>query len=217
MTDAVAARADHSRFVQRIRRRYGAELELLAAGVPGQASMAALVRTLMDAGRPLASALRVARQLVLERLAVCDVEQGLSMTEVTEAMTDRDRMRHRMVLAELERLGWTHGSEVPPVIATSTIVDGRVLGGIIAVADLTTVEVWNADDTELPVGITLREHDPVVRTAPHPTLARVVSATVVDLTEVPAVNAGTTVVRALAATTTAHLAALTACGDDAPS
>ena len=139
------------------------------------------------------------------------------MTTITEAMTDRDRMRHRMVLAELERLGWTHGSEVPPVIATNTIVDGRVLGGIIAVADLTTVEVWNADDTELPVGITLRGHDPVVRTAPHPTLARVVSATVVDLTEVPAVNAGTTVVRALAATTTAHLAALTACGDDAPS
>ncbi len=139
------------------------------------------------------------------------------MTTITEAMTDRDRMRHRMVLAELERLGWTHGSEVPPVIATSTIVDGRVLGGIIAVADLTTVEVWNADDTELPVGITLRGHDPVVRTAPHPTLARVVSATVVDLTEVPAVNAGTTVVRALAATTTAHLAALTACGDDTPS
>ena len=139
------------------------------------------------------------------------------MTTITEAMTDRDRMRHRMVLAELERLGWTHGSEVPPVIATSTIVDGRVLGGIIAVADLTTVEVWNADDTELPVGITLREHDPVVRTAPHPTLARVVSGTVVDLTEVPAVNGGTAVVRALAATTTAHLAALTACGDDTPS
>ena len=139
------------------------------------------------------------------------------MTTITEAMTDRDRMRHRMVLPELERLGWTHGSEVPPVIATSTIVDGRVLGGIIAVADLTTVEVWNADDTELPVGITLRGHDPVVRTAPHPTLARVVSATVVDLTEVPAVNAGTAVVRALAATTTAHLAALTACGDDTPS
>ena len=128
---------------------------------------------------------------------------------ITEAMTDRDRMRHRMVVAELERLGWTHGSEVPPVIATSTIVDGRVLGGIIAVADLTTVEVWNADDAELPPGITLREHDPVVRTAPHPTLDRVVSATVVDLTEIPAVDAGTAVIRALAATTTAHLAALT--------
>lgn len=132
------------------------------------------------------------------------------MTTITDAMTDRDRMRHRMVLAELDRLGWTHGSDVPPVIATSTIVDGRVLGGIIAVADLTTVEVWNGDDTELPEGITLRDHDPVVRTAPHPTLDRVVSATVVDLNGIPAVDAGAAVIRALAATTTAHLAALTA-------
>ena len=132
------------------------------------------------------------------------------MTTITDAMSERDRLRHRMVLAELERLGWTHGSEVPPVIATSTIVDGRVLGGIIAVADLTTVEVWNADDDTLPTGETLRDHDPVVRTAVHPTLDRVVSATVVDLTDRPAVEAGPAVIRALAAATSAHLAALSA-------
>jgi len=133
-----------------------------------------------------------------------------AVTTITDAMSERDRLRHRMVLAELERLGWTHGSEVPPVIATSTIVDGRVLGGIIAVADLTTVEVWNADDDTLPAGETLRDHDPVVRTAVHPTLDRVVSATVVDLTDRPAVEAGPAVIRALAAATSAHLAALSA-------
>jgi hypothetical protein len=99
---------------------------------------------------------------------------------------------------------------VPPVIATSTIVDGRVIGGIIAVADLTTVEVWNADGDTLPAGETLRDHDPVVRTAAHPTLERVVSATVVDLTDLPAVESGPAVIRALAAATSAHLAALSA-------
>ena len=73
----VAARADHSRFVQRIRRRYAAERALLVAGVPDVDSIIALVSTLQGGGRALASALRVARQLVLERLAELDVVPGV--------------------------------------------------------------------------------------------------------------------------------------------
>ena len=41
----------------------------------------------MRDGRPLAAALRVARQLVLERLAVLDVEQALPLADVTRQMT----------------------------------------------------------------------------------------------------------------------------------
>ena len=70
MPPATAARAEHSRFVQRIRRRYGAELALLPPGLPGAQVIGQLVQRLLADGRPLASALRVARQLVLERLAV---------------------------------------------------------------------------------------------------------------------------------------------------
>jgi glutamate-ammonia-ligase adenylyltransferase len=81
------ARADHSRFVQRIRRRYGAELSLLAAGLPTRDTIDALIDQLLTDGRPLAAAMRVARQLVLERLAVLDVEQGAAMVDVTRAMT----------------------------------------------------------------------------------------------------------------------------------
>ena len=59
------ARADHSRFVQRIRRRYAAELPLLAAGPPTRAAIDALIERLQADGRVLPAALRVARQLVL--------------------------------------------------------------------------------------------------------------------------------------------------------
>ena len=78
--------AEHSRYVQRVRRRYGAELVLLPPGLPDRAVIAALIETL-GASRPLAGALRVARHLVLERLAVLDIEQGASVDEVTRAMT----------------------------------------------------------------------------------------------------------------------------------
>ena len=45
----VAARAEHSRFVQRIRRRYAAERPLLGAGVPDVDSITALVTALQGA------------------------------------------------------------------------------------------------------------------------------------------------------------------------
>jgi glutamate-ammonia-ligase adenylyltransferase len=78
--------AEHSRYVQRVRRRYAAELALLPPGLPDRAVVGALIDTLLQA-RPLASALRVARHLVLERLAVLDIEQGARVADVTAAMT----------------------------------------------------------------------------------------------------------------------------------
>ena len=81
------ARADHSRFVQRVRRRYAAELSLLPPGVPDAARIGALIDALLDGGRPLASAMRVARHLVLERLAVLDIEQNAALDDITRTMT----------------------------------------------------------------------------------------------------------------------------------
>ena len=81
------ASAAHSRFVQRVRRRYSAELALLPPGLPGTSAVAALVQRLQADGRPLASALRVARQLVLARLVVLDVEQAAPLAHITQAMT----------------------------------------------------------------------------------------------------------------------------------
>ena len=82
------AHAAHSRFVQRVRRRYALELPLLPSGAPDVDAVTGLVARLRADGRDLASALRVARQLVLERLAVLDIEQGAPLDVITGAMTD---------------------------------------------------------------------------------------------------------------------------------
>ena len=79
--------AAHSRFVQRVRRRYGGELARLAPGVPGVGDITALVGQLEAGGRDLPAALRVARHLVLERLAVLDIEQAAALDDITGAMT----------------------------------------------------------------------------------------------------------------------------------
>jgi glutamate-ammonia-ligase adenylyltransferase len=94
------ARADHSRFVQRIRRRYAQELPLLPPGLPRRDHVTALIGRLQSAGRPLASALRVARQLVLERLAVLDIEQGAAMEDITLSMTELAEATLDLALAQ---------------------------------------------------------------------------------------------------------------------
>ncbi|MCA6215377.1 bifunctional [glutamate--ammonia ligase]-adenylyl-L-tyrosine phosphorylase/[glutamate--ammonia-ligase] adenylyltransferase [Ideonella sp. B7] len=87
VTPPCRAQASHSRFVQRIRRRYPDELSLLPPGVPDRATILALIARLEADGRPLVSALRVARQLVVERLVVLDVEQHAALADVTLTMT----------------------------------------------------------------------------------------------------------------------------------
>ena len=79
--------------MQRIRRRYAAELALLPPGVPDVPRITALVQQLAAGGAPLPSALRVARQLVLERLAVLDTEQNAPLEHITGAMTAWPRPR----------------------------------------------------------------------------------------------------------------------------
>jgi glutamate-ammonia-ligase adenylyltransferase len=79
MPDAVTARADHSRFVQRI----GVDSMRSGRCWPPAFPTSTRIRAgqaLQQHGRSLPSALRVARQLVLERLAVLDVEQGATRT-----------------------------------------------------------------------------------------------------------------------------------------
>ncbi|MBL8341620.1 MAG: bifunctional [glutamate--ammonia ligase]-adenylyl-L-tyrosine phosphorylase/[glutamate--ammonia-ligase] adenylyltransferase [Rubrivivax sp.] len=89
----------HSRFVQRIRRRFAAELSRLNPGLPGPAEMSALIAQLQEAGRLLPAALRVARQLVIERLATLDVTRAASLDEVTGAMTDLAEVTLELSLA----------------------------------------------------------------------------------------------------------------------
>ena len=94
--------ASHSRFVQRVRRRFAAELGLLSeltAGTPDAECVRALIARLQADGRSLGSAMRVARQVVLERLAVRDVEQAASLAEITAAMTQLAEVTLELALA----------------------------------------------------------------------------------------------------------------------
>jgi len=99
----VLARADHSRYVQRIRRRYAAEIELfneIDPGVPLAPAVRLLINRLREEGRPLPSALRVARQLVLEWLVVLDVEQYGMLGDITAAMTQLAEVTLDLALKE---------------------------------------------------------------------------------------------------------------------
>ncbi len=81
------ATADYSRFVQRVRRRFADECALLPPGAPDARAIDALIDQLVGRGRTLGSALRVARHVVIERLAVLDVEQAAELSVVTSTMT----------------------------------------------------------------------------------------------------------------------------------
>ena len=123
------AQADHARYVQRIRRRYGAEVDAFAGqwpGAPDLASIGALIDHLLAGGRTLTSALRVARQLVMERLATLDTEQSLPMTEVTRAMTHLAEVTLDRALADAEAdLDQRHGA---PMNEQGQRVDMWVVG-----------------------------------------------------------------------------------------
>ena len=79
--------SSYSRFAQRIRRRYSAQLPLLRPGVPDPAGISGLYSALLQTGEDCPAALRITRQLVLERLLHLDCEAHASLDTVTAAMT----------------------------------------------------------------------------------------------------------------------------------
>ncbi len=123
------ARADHSRYVQRIRRRYAPERDWFAEhqpGVPLAEPLKALIAHLRAGGRPLASALRVARQLVLERLATLDVEAHAALADVTGAMTQLAEVTLDLALHEAQQeFDARHGQ---PLNAQGQRVDLWIVG-----------------------------------------------------------------------------------------
>jgi glutamate-ammonia-ligase adenylyltransferase len=114
------ATADHSRYVQRVRRVRRADLALLTAGPPTRASMQATLDAWLVRGRTLASALRLTRQLVMERLVVLDVEAQADVEVVTRAMTELAEVTLEAALAaaraEQDALhGAPHTAEGAPI------------------------------------------------------------------------------------------------------
>ena len=124
--DATAATADHSRYVQRVRRRFGGEIAALAAGVPDAAAIAQLIDRFVQQGHTLAAALRVVRHAVIERLAVLDVEQAAPLEAVTSAMTALAEVALERALAQaLSDEAALHGA---PLDAAGRRIDFWIVG-----------------------------------------------------------------------------------------
>jgi glutamate-ammonia-ligase adenylyltransferase len=106
-----ANRADHSRFVQRVRRRHADLLPRLAPGRPDAQALQQLYEHLRGTGLDCGAGLRVLRQLVMERLVVLDVEQQASLRDITASMTELAEFALDTACTEVMRgLDDSHGS-----------------------------------------------------------------------------------------------------------
>ena len=76
------------RFGQRVRRRYQTQLSLLPPGLPARSFFAFVCENLQRGGEDLGAALRITRQLVLERLLMLDCGANASVRAVTGCMTE---------------------------------------------------------------------------------------------------------------------------------
>jgi glutamate-ammonia-ligase adenylyltransferase len=84
----VPSPAQYSRFVQRLHRRYENWFDALPPGAPDRSLMEQALGTLQSRGLDLSAALRVLRQLVMERIIVLDCEQQAPLAVVTKAVTE---------------------------------------------------------------------------------------------------------------------------------
>ena len=99
-----------SRFGQRIQRRYGEQLQLLTPGVPQRNSMRQVFDALRAGGNDVASALRITRQLVLERLVQLDCDENASLSTVTGVMTELAEFALDIAFAtSVQNLALAHG------------------------------------------------------------------------------------------------------------
>jgi len=106
----------HSRFAQRVHRRYQGQLHVLPSGTPGPAHLKTSFDELRAQGQSSASALRITRQLVIERLLQLDCEQHLSLSHVTQAMTDLAEFALNLALTEAQAaLDLAHGAPMTPL------------------------------------------------------------------------------------------------------
>jgi glutamate-ammonia-ligase adenylyltransferase len=107
--------SSHSRFAQRVRRRHEGELALLAPGPPTRQTIEATYNTLRARGDSIAAALRILRQLVLERLVQLDCDEAAPLEQVTHAVTRLAELAlDRACQEACAQLDATHGAPLAP-------------------------------------------------------------------------------------------------------
>ena len=87
IADPIQTPAAHSRFWQRLHRRYDGMFALLPDGAPTRPHMEQTLQALLGQGLDLSAALRILRQLVMERLMALDCEQQADLGTITQGMT----------------------------------------------------------------------------------------------------------------------------------
>ena len=115
--DPAAARdiGAHSRFASRIRRRYAVEIGWLDAGVPDAAAIAQIYKRLSAAGHDIGAALRITRQLVVERLLTLDCGGQAGLPEVVACMSELASFSLNLADGHARRtLESTHGTPLAP-------------------------------------------------------------------------------------------------------
>lgn len=135
----------HSRFVQRLRRRYANELAWLPAGAPTKATMQVCYQTLRERWA-CGEALRILRQLVMERLVTLDCSQQADLASVTQAVTELAEFALDVACQEAQQqLDALHGH---PVNASSATQERAVLW-IIGMGKLGARELNVSSDIDL--------------------------------------------------------------------
>lgn len=151
--------AAHSRFVQRVRRRYAQEMPLLSVGPPTSEAMQQTLEALLTQGLHTGAALRVLRQLVIERLATLECEERpenqASLALVMQAMTDLAELALNVAWQETQQQldaahgppQWHHGAGQPPQTAQMWIVGMGKLGAreLNVSSDIDLIYVYDQD------------------------------------------------------------------------
>ena len=103
------------RFGQRVRRRYASQLTLLPPGLPTRSFLVSVCESLQERGEDLGAALRITRQLVLERLLMLDCGAGASVREITGVMTELAEFALNKACSQVqELLDAQHGAPLSP-------------------------------------------------------------------------------------------------------
>ena len=137
------ALSSHSRFCQRVRRRFEGQMQVLAPGLPNHERMGLCFDALKAGGNDSAAALRITRQLVLERLLCLDCEAQAPLQDITQAMTELAEFALRRACDEVQlTLDQSHGSP----LATS---GARALLWIIGMGKLGARELNVSSDIDL--------------------------------------------------------------------
>ena len=152
--ESSAALSGNSRFAQRVRRRYAAERLWLPVGVPDAAAVQLLFNRLRASGLDVGAALRVTRQVVLERLLTLDCDAALPLRDVCACMTSLAEFALdtacRQAFSELDVI---HGLPVsdshPPATGTTETVNVRTPFWILGMGKLGGHELNVSSDIDL--------------------------------------------------------------------